>query len=312
MFKQGSREIMKFALIGTILMSVVGILGATLPLVGVLVYPAAIFFFICGKKSGFIFTLPFVSAAFIFAGFGTSFVTAIADVLGPGLAAAMMGELLKLTRPPGEILVKGIALGVLCEVGTLACLKLVSKQSILDGLRETMDTTLDQATQSGQMTIHAADMMRQTYEYLLQIIPGLMISFVIIGILFIYFEGTALLHRTGEEMKNYFPFRELSFPRRLIHGFLLMFVLGLIAGATGIVSRDVLLLNICIVMWTLVCVQGISVLAFLWHRPHFPRFIFIVLAVMICFSVVGTVVFFLVGMVDLVFNIRRRLDAKQR
>ena len=98
MFKQGSREIMKFALIGTILVSVLGILGTIFPLAGILIYPAAIFFFICGKKSGFIFTLPFLSAAFVFAGISTSFITAIADVLGPCLAAAMMGELLKLTR----------------------------------------------------------------------------------------------------------------------------------------------------------------------------------------------------------------------
>ena len=76
MFKQGSREIMKFALIGTILMSVVGILGTTLPLVGVLVYPAAIFFFICGKKSGFIFTLPCAGAG---AGRGHDGGTAEAD-----------------------------------------------------------------------------------------------------------------------------------------------------------------------------------------------------------------------------------------
>lgn len=311
MFKQGSKEIMKFALIGTILMSVVGILGTVFPLAGILVYPAAIFFFICGKKTGFIFTLPFVSAAFVFAGIGTSFVTAIADVLGPGLAAAMMGELLKLTRPSGEIIVKGIGVGIMCELGTIICLKLVSHQSILEGLRETMNATLQQATESGQVTIHSADMMRQSYEYLLQIIPGLIISFVIIGILFIYFEGTALLHRTGEEMKEYFPFRELSFPRRLIWGFLLMFGLGFLAGTAGIVNRDVLLLNICIVMWTLVCIQGVSMLAFLWHKPNFPRWIYIVLTVLLCFSTVGTILFFLAGMVDLVFNIRRRIDARQ-
>ena len=311
MFRQGSKEIMKFALIGTILVSVLGILGTIFPLAGILIYPAAIFFFICGKKSGFIFTLPFVSAAFIFAGISTSFITAIADVLGPGLAAAMMGELLKLTRPPGEIMVKGIGIGVICELGTIICLKVVNHQSILEGLREVMNTTIDQATESGQMTIHAAEMMRQSYEYLLQIIPGLIISFVIIGILFIYFEGTALLKKTGEEMKHYFPFRELSFPRQLIFGFLLMFVLGFLAGTLGIVNRDVLLLNICIVMWTLVCIQGVSVLAFLWRRPNFPRFIYIVLVVMLCFSVMGTILFFLVGMADLVFNIRRRFDAKK-
>ncbi|GEM_PF-2572757 len=312
MFKQGSREVMIFALMGTVLMSALGILGNVLPLAGILLYPAAIFFFICGKKNGFIFTLPFVSAAYIFAGFGTSFITSIADVLGPALAAAVMGELLKLNRPQGEIMVKGIALGVLCEVATMVCLKVVEHVSILDGLRETMETTLNQATEAGQMTIHAAEMMRQTYEYLLQIIPGLMISFVIIGMVFIYFEGTALLQKRGEEMKDYFPFREMSFPRRLIYGFLLMFLLALAAGALGIVDRDVLLLNICIVMWTLVCIQGISVLAFIWHRPHFPRFVFIILTLMVIFSLVGTIVFFLVGMADLVFNIRARLDARQR
>ena len=42
MFKQGSREVMIFALMGTVLMSALGILGNVLPLAGILLYPAAI------------------------------------------------------------------------------------------------------------------------------------------------------------------------------------------------------------------------------------------------------------------------------
>ena len=311
MFKQGDKDVMIFALAGTVMISLLAILGSRMPLVGILIYPAAIFFLFCGVKNGFIFTLPFITAAYVFAAFGTTFTTAIADVLGPALSAAVMGELLRLGRPQGEVLVKGIGVGILCELSTLICLKFLGDESLLAGLRETMQATLDEATQSGQMTIYTASVVQQTYEMLLKLIPGLTISFVIIGVVFIFFEGTAILHRRGQEMPYYFPFRDMSFPRRMIYGFLILFLLGMLAGALSLVDRNVLLVNLSLVMWTLVCIQGTAVLDYLWHRPHFPRFIYIILVILAVISTVGTVVLFVVGILDLVINFRARIDAKR-
>lgn len=308
---QNNRKAVKLGIASVIMMSLIGTVGSMVPFAGILVYPAAILFFICSKRNGFIFTLPFLIAAYVFVAFGTSFSTAIADVLAPGLAGLVMGELMKLNRGQGECLVKGILTGVLCSLSSVICLRAVEGKSLLAELRKTVNTVINTAVETDQMTIYAAQTMKQTYEIILQMIPAVLIITILLGTVFVYFTGCAIMKNTGEELPNYYPFRKFSFSRNIIFGSLIMMIFGYIAGLTGIISTNVLLLNISAVIWVIFSLQGLAVSIFLWNTWKFPKIVFIILTALMLMSLIGTVVLFLLGVADILVNIRARINTER-
>lgn len=301
----------KLGISSVVVMCIVGTMGYLLPVVGILIYPAAVLFFICSKKYGFIFTLPFLTAAYVFVAFGSSFSTSIADVLAPGLAAIVMGELMRLNTGQGECLVKGIITAILCNLSSIICIRFLEGQSLLKELRKNVNITLDAAVEADTMTIHTAQLMRQTYEIILQMVPAMLIITILIGTVFVYFAGCVIMKRRGEELSNYYPFWKFSFSRNIIYGALIMLALGYLAGLIGLVGTNVLLLNISIVILMLFSIQGLAVAAYLWGYFKFPRIIFIVMAALLFMSLIGTSVLFFLGVADIVLNIRGRMDAKR-
>ncbi|MDO4482307.1 MAG: DUF2232 domain-containing protein [Bacillota bacterium] len=308
MDNQNNGKAVKLGISAVVIMSLIGTAGSMLPFAGILIYPAAILFFICSRKNGFIFTLPFLTAAYVFTGFGTSFITAISDVLAPGLAGLVMGELLRINRTQGESLLKGVLTGILCNLATVVCLKMVEGKSLLTELRKTVNSVINTAVEEEQMTLYAAQTMKQTYEVILQMIPAVLIITILLGTVFVYFSGCAIMKNMGDELPNYHPFREFSFSRNIIFGSLIMMIFGYIAGLTGIINTNVLLLNISAVIWVLFSLQGLATAIFLWNLSRFPKIVFIILTALLLMSLIGTVVLFLLGIADILINIRARVD----
>ncbi len=304
-------EAIRLGITAVILMSLLGAFGGMLPFSGILLYIISILFFISAKRYGFIFTLPFLIMSYVIIAFATSFSTAIADVLSPGLSAALMGELLKLNRSQGEILGKGILIGMLCNLSSLIALKLVENVSLIDEMRKSVETVVYSAIDKEELTIYSAQTLKYAYEGMLSMVPSFLISSVIIGTFFIYYMGCALLRRRGEEMPKYFPFASFSFSRNIFWGCILIFVLGYVAGLTGILDTNVLMLNITVITWMVFCIQGLAVMIYLTSILKFSRIFFIIFVCLLIMSIAGTAVLFLVGVLDIMINIRKRIAAKR-
>lgn len=311
MEEHNEKKAIKYGIWGTVFLSIIGTLGGRIPFVGILIYLAAVLFFICAGKRGFIYTLPFIIAAYVFVSFGSSFSGAISDILGPGLSAAVMGELMRLHRRQGERLGKGILTAALCNLASMISIQLAEGVSILEELRKTVKSALTAAVDAEEITIYGAQMMSRAYETVLQLIPAIMIITVVLGTVFIYFVGCAVMAKKGEQIQGYVPFRFFSFSRSIIFGCLLMYLFGFLAGLTGFISTDVLLFNISVMVWFLFTIQGTATLVYLCNAARFPKSVLSVLLGLLFISIIGTLPLFFIGVLDVIVDIRKRIDAKR-
>jgi len=308
----GNINPIKYGIMAVVFMTITGVVSGMLPFVGILLYPAAIFFFICGARFGFIFTLPFVIASYVFVALATSFSGALSDILGPAVSAAMMGELMRLHRSQYEIVTKGIVIGIMCNLASLMVIKLAEGRSMLTELREVMRTSLNEGVNSGQLPIGTADAARETFEYMLQCIPAMMIIMSIIGTIFIFYVGCYSMIKRGTVIKGFTSFRGFSFSKTLLYGGIIMILLAYLVGMMGVVNSDALILNVVLVMWTMTCIQGLAAAAYVCRSINFPKVFFVLFASIIIVSMVGTIVLFIFGLADVVFNIRGRIESKQK
>lgn len=308
---QEHRKAVKSGITAVAVMSIIGTLAPALPAAALLVYLAAVLFFMCSKRYGFIFTLPFLIAAYVFVAFGTSFITAIADILAPGLAALVMGELMRLNREQNEVVLKGILTGALCNLASVTVLKLTEDVSLLAQLRTTVDTIISSSVASGELTEHAAQSLEEAYEVILQMVPALLVAAIMLGTVFVYFAGCAIMRKTGEEMYKFLPFKEFTFSKSIIFGGLLILVLSYIIGAAGLVNSDVLLLNICIILAAMFSLQGLAVLTFICSIVRIPRILIFIFVLLLMLSMIGILILFFTGIVDLAMDLRKRMNAKR-
>lgn len=292
------------------LMSLVGSAGAILPFSAILVYVVSILFFICDKKNGFIFTLPFLAAAYMFVSLSTSFSGAIGDILTPGLMAVVMGELTRINRNQNEILAKGMFTGVLCMIASLVAVKYVEHVSILTEMRMNFRATVNKMVESSQITLYEAETVQKTYESILKMVPSILIVIIILGSLFIYFAGCDIMKKRGEELPKFRPFSEFTFTRRMIPGCLFIMVAGFLAGLTGIVDGNVIMLNISIIMCFMFALQGYALAMFFLSLSRYPKVICMILICLLFVSMIGTVFLFFMGVLDILIDVRGRAKAK--
>ncbi|MBE6020134.1 MAG: DUF2232 domain-containing protein [Clostridiales bacterium] len=308
---QEHRKAVKSGIIAVAVMSIIGTLAPVIPAATLLVYLAAVLFFVCAKRYGFIFTLPFLIAAYVFVAFGTSFITAIADILAPGLAALVMGELMKLNREQSEVVLKGILTGALCNLASVAALKITEEVSLLSQLRTAVDTIISTGISSGELTAQAAQSLEEAYEVMLQMVPAFLVAGIMLGTVFVYFAGCAIMRKTGEEMYKFLPFKEFSFSKSIIFGGIIILILSYIIGAVGLVNSDVLLLNICMVLAAMFSLQGLAVLSFISSMVRIPRILIFIFVLLLMLSMIGILILFFIGLVDLAMDLRKRIKAKR-
>lgn len=309
-----NRNSMKAAGLGLLaagLMSVIGSLGGVLPFSGILIYVISILFFICDKKNGFIFTLPFLTAAYMFVSLSTTFSGAIGDILAPGLMAIVMGELTRINRNQNEVLVKGILTGSLCMIASFIAVKYVENVSMLTELRMSFSSTVNTMLENNQLTIYEAARAQETYESLLKIVPSFLIVIIILGSLFIYFSGCDIMRKRGEELPKFMPFREFSFPKSVLAGSAAIMAAGFLAGKIGIVNGNVILVNITIIICFMFALQGFALAMFFINISRYPKIVCIILTCLLFASMIGTVFLFFMGVFDILIDIRGRAKANR-
>lgn len=301
----------RFGMLAAGLMSVVGALGNILPFSIVLIYCISILFFICDKKNGFIFTLPFLAAAYMFVSLATTFSGAIGDILAPGLMAMVMGELTRINRNQNEILAKGIFTGVICMIASMIAVKFVEHVSLLSEMRMSFRATVNNMVENNQITMYEAATIQKTYEGILKMVPSFLIVIIILGSLFIYFAGCDIMKKRGEELPKFKPMNEFSFSRSIILGSAAIMAAGFLAGTIGIVDTNVIMMNISIVICFLFALQGFALAMFFVSLSRFPKVVCIILICLLFVSMIGTAILFFMGILDIMIDIRGRAKAKR-
>ena len=163
------------------------------------------------------------------------------------------------------------------------------------------------AKQSGQDV--PLDQMMQMFDYIEMTIPAsitlgvFLLSFLMMNVTLITFK------RLKMEVPQFEPFKNMRLPKAVLWYYLIVLTINLFMRPEVGSTLYVITLNMSVVLWVLLTIQGISLFFYMIHAFNYPSF-FKVLTVFMSIPLYSFVV--LVGIVDLGFNVRQFIDEKSQ
>jgi uncharacterized protein YybS (DUF2232 family) len=121
-----------------------------------------------------------------------------------------------------------------------------------------------------------------------------------------YTVARIVLRRLGLRLEALPPFAEWRAPGNLMIGFLLLMALSIAGGYLGLGNIDVVAGNILLLFQIVFLAQGISVAYFFLMRRGINKVFAIILIVLILFNQPLALVAVLTGLLDTLFDFRRR------
>ncbi|KGR86805.1 YybS family protein [Lysinibacillus odysseyi] len=172
------------------------------------------------------------------------------------------------------------------------------------------DTYSESLEYSAQITGGEAQMeeqLKQAFDMMEMALPAtITISIFVLAFIWLLVL-LPILKRLKVEVPKFPPFRDMRLPRAILWYYLIVLSINLFVQPEYGSAFYVVMLNLSIILWVLLTVQGISLIHFVIDAFHYPRFLK-VLATIVAVPMYSFVV--LVGIIDLGFNLREWIKAK--
>lgn len=173
--------------------------------------------------------------------------------------------------------------------------------------RDTYEESLQYSAKLTGGEVQLEDQLNQMFSMMEMTMPA-SITIFIFGLAFMWILVLLpLLKRLKVEVPKFPPFRDMRLPRAILWYYLIVLSINLFIQPEYGSAFYVVMLNLSMILWVLLTVQGISFLHFVIDAFHYPRFLK-VLATIVAIPMYSFIV--LVGIIDLGFNLREWVKAK--
>lgn len=173
--------------------------------------------------------------------------------------------------------------------------------------RETYEESLKYSAKLTGGEAQIEEQMRQTFEMMEMTLPA-NITISVFALAFLWMLVLLpILNRLKVEVPKFPPFRDMRLPRAILWYYLIVLSINLFIQPDYGSMFYVVMLNLSIILWVLLTLQGISFLHFVIDAFHYPRFLK-VMATILSIPLYSFIV--LVGIIDLGFNLREWVKAK--
>lgn len=105
-------------------------------------------------------------------------------------------------------------------------------------------------------------------------------------------------------------FREFTWPGSALMGIMGMYLLSWLLTKTGVFADSMVYMNIDFLFNFMFSLQGVSVVLMFCHMKRIPKAIGIIAAVILWMTYFGRMALLIVGMIDLVFGIKKRIKGR--
>lgn len=151
----------------------------------------------------------------------------------------------------------------------------------------------------------ALDQMKQMTKLA---VPGTIIVFSMIIAYLNYGVISWMIGKTGKKISKLPPFRVFSLPKSIVLGSLLIYALSYITISTGIISKDLIMFNLELLFTFIFLIQGLAVVFYFGYFKRIPKIITLIVAGIFLFTWIGQTFLFLLGLTDVVLDIRKRFS----
>lgn len=190
-------------------------------------------------------------------------------------------------------------------------LTLLSDQSLREMIatqRDQVTSLLEQAgTSSGQI-----ESVTESLTFVPYIIPFILVlTGTVMGVITVWLAGI-LLRRCNLEANRVPPLREWGFPKAFIWYYLIAFILLLTTQPEEGSTLFIAVTNVFLLIETIMTIQGLSFILFFFHLKKLPKIVGILAVVVTLVLAPLQQIVRLVGIADLVLDLKSRLGSQRK
>lgn len=156
------------------------------------------------------------------------------------------------------------------------------------------------------------DSMQLAFENMKEVMmiafPGTLIVFCLITAYLNYRFLSWLIGKTGRKISMLPPFRAFSLPKNIIIGSLIIYLLSYITANMGIIDRDLMMFSLELLFTFVFSIQGLAVIFYFGYSKKIPGIALFLVAAVFLLTWLGQTFLFLLGLVDVVLDIRKRFS----
>lgn len=138
--------------------------------------------------------------------------------------------------------------------------------------------------------------------------PGTVIVFCLLLTYVNYAAISWVIHKSGRKISTLPPFRSFSLPKNIIIGSLIVYLLSYITVNMGIIDKKLMMFNLELLFTFVFSIQGLAVVFFFGYIKKIPKIVLLVISGIFIFTWLGQTFLFLLGLADLVLDIRKRFS----
>ncbi|HML35965.1 MAG TPA: DUF2232 domain-containing protein [Bacillota bacterium] len=139
-------------------------------------------------------------------------------------------------------------------------------------------------------------------------VPGTLIVFCMVIAYVNYAAISWFIRKTGKKVSALPPLRAFSLPKNILIGSLIVYLLSYITVNMGIIDKSLMMFNLEMLFTFVFSIQGLAVIFCFGYIKKIPKFVLLIISAIFIFTWLGQTFLFLLGLSDIVLNIRKRIS----
>lgn len=284
---------------------------------------------VIGAIVNFVLPLPFMmiaakhtrkdAALFLVAAVLISIITgtilAVPTTMLFGLTGIVIGDFLREKKSRLETYIAGSLAFLLAMLGVYVLLILFMDLNILEEtvlvMKESVNMAKDMMTAMGQEANNQLyEQLDAGIEMFETLLPTVLIMTAFIMVFFLQLLNLPIVKRFGVEVRKWKPFRELTFPKSILWYYLLAIIASLLFQPGEGSYWFLAVVNLTYILQTLMVIQGLSFIFYFSYKKGLPNAFPILAVVLSLLLPILLYIVRLLGIIDLGFGLRQRLESR--
>ncbi len=148
------------------------------------------------------------------------------------------------------------------------------------------------------------------YKSAFAVMPATIMAMSVVVSYIEYIIISKIMSRRVATVRRMPKFREFTWPGSALMGIMGMYLLSWLLTKTGVFADSMVYMNIDFLFNFMFSLQGVSVVLMFCHMKRIPKAIGIIAAVIMWMTYFGRMALLIIGMIDLVFGVKKRIKGR--
>ena len=148
------------------------------------------------------------------------------------------------------------------------------------------------------------------YKSAFAVMPATIMAMSVVVSYIEYIIISKIMSRRVTTVRRMPKFREFTWPGSALMGIMGMYLLSWLLTKTGVFADSMVYMNIDFLFNFMFSLQGVSVVLMFCHMKRIPKAIGIIAAVILWMTYFGRKALLIIGMIDLIFGIKKRIKGR--